>query len=218
MSAITSDSRSRRGLKCSTRRAWSCSTSGTAKTLHPSNTTGSSGMGPDPFWQTAPWLARALSLIRQRSVGFTGSWPTLAKPTLANRLWPALLADRVWPNRLLPALVFLWHGRLWPKPTLANRLCLAKPTLAKTSLTCCVWCGVCVWCVVYVCVCVLCGVGACFTVSWSGGSRVGVGFKVLVRSRSVPPDSPSRDRPKFRSFSLSLRKIRSFLPSLGVFS
>ena len=34
------------------------------------------------------------------------SWPTLANPTLANRVWPALFGDRVWPNRLWPALVF----------------------------------------------------------------------------------------------------------------
>ena len=36
----------------------------------------------------------------------TRSWPTLAKPTLANRVWPALFGDRVWPIRLWPALVF----------------------------------------------------------------------------------------------------------------
>ena len=69
------------------------------------------------------------------------SWPTLANPTLASRVWPAL--DRVWPNRLWPALVFKWYCRLWPKPT------LAKPTLAKPTSTC-----VCVCLCVFVCVCV----------------------------------------------------------------
>ena len=79
---------------------------------------------------------------------------------------------------------------VWSWPTLAktdfgqNRL-WPKPTLAK-----CVWCCVvlCVWCVCGVCV--LCGVGTCFTVSWNRVSRVGVGFKVLVWSCSVPPGPP----------------------------
>ena len=39
------------------------------------------------------------------------------------------------------------------------------------------------------------------------------------RGPPFPQDRPSRDRPKFHSFcALSRRKIRSFLPSLGVFS
>ena len=130
-----------------------------------------------------------------------------------NRLWPALLADRVWPNRL------------WP-----------KPTLAKSSLTCCVWCVcvfvclcVCVFvwlcgCVVVcVCVCVVCGVGVCFTVSWSRVSRVGVGFKVLVWSCSVRPGLPFPGPPftqTAQNFALffSHLKIRSFPFSLGSFS
>ena len=56
--------------------------------------------------------------------------------------------------------------------------------------------------------CVLCGVGVGFTVSWCGVSRVGVGFKVLVWSCSVPlgppfpgpplPENrPPQDRPSF---------------------
>ena len=28
-------------------------------------------MGPDPFWQRAPWFTRALQLVRQRSVNFS---------------------------------------------------------------------------------------------------------------------------------------------------
>ena len=56
------------------RRAWSCPMSGIAKTLHELFSIQHHRlfwhMGPDPFWQTAPWLARALQLIRQRFVGF----------------------------------------------------------------------------------------------------------------------------------------------------
>ena len=44
-------------------------------------------------------------------------------------------------------------------------MALAKPTLAKSSLTCCVWCGV-VWCCVVLCMCVWCGVCVCAV--WRG--------------------------------------------------
>ena len=74
---------------------------------------------------------------------------------------------------------------------------LAKPTLAKTDFGQTefdVWC--CVFVCLCVCVCVLCGVGVGFTVSWCGVSRVGVGFKVLVWSCSVPQDRPSREPAK----------------------
>ena len=120
-----------------------------------------------------------------------------------------------------------WHGdpllttqtgtqsRSWPT--------LAKPTLAKTDFgqnrLCVVRCVV-VWCVVCVC-----------CVAWVLVSRFhGVGFHVWVLVSRFGLDRPSPgppfpwtalllDRPKFRSFfSLPRRKIRSFLPSLGVFS
>ena len=87
-------------------------------------------------------------------------------PTLANRVWPALFGDRVWPNRLWPALVFWWYGRLWPKPTLAN------PTLAKPSSTCvvCLCVFVCVCLCVCVCVCVFVCVCAVWRGCWFHGS------------------------------------------------
>ena len=97
------------------------------------------------------------------------------------------------------------QNQLWPKPT------LSKLTSAKPSSTC----GV-----VFVCLCVFvcCGVG----VGWFHG----VGFHVWVLVSKFCPsgdgpsgDRPSGDRPKFHSFfSLSRRKIRSFLFSLWVFS
>ena len=48
-----------------------------------------------------------------------GSWLDFGNPTLANRIWPALFGDRVWPNRLWPSLVFsgmadFGQNRLWP--------------------------------------------------------------------------------------------------------
>ena len=105
------------------------------------------------------------------------SWP--AKPTLANR---------VWPNRLWPALVFLWYGRLWPKPTLAktdfgqNRLWPNQLWPNRVRLVLCV------------CVCAVWrGVG--YTDSWCGVSRVGVGFKVWFGHVQCPQDRPSGDRP-----------------------
>ena len=98
-------------------------------------------------------------------------------------------------------------GRSWPT--------LAKTEFGQTDFDLCLCVFVCVCGCVCVCVCV------CLCVC--------VGFKVLVWSCSVLPDRLSRDRPSrdrpppdrpnFRSFlSLSRRKIRSFLPSLGVFS
>ena len=111
------------------------------------------------------------------TIGHGRLWP--------NRFWPALLADRVWPNRfwvcVFGGMADFGQNRLWP-----------KPTLAKPSLTCCVWCVVCLC----VCVCVLAVWRGC----WFHGfivwvSRVGVGFKVLVWACSVPPDRPSQDRP-----------------------
>ena len=93
--------------------------------------------------------------------------PSLAKPTLAS----------------VSVLV------VWPT--------LAKPTLANFGQTdfdlwCCVLCVVC-----GVCLCVVCGVGVGFTVSWSGVSRVGVGFKILVWSVfGAPEDRPFTQQPE----------------------
>ena len=165
------------------------------------------------------------------------SWPTLAKPTLASVgvlvVWPTLGKTDFGQtdfgqNRLVA------KDRLWPKPT------LAKPSLAKSSLTCCVWCVV---CGVVCCGCV-CGVSVCGVV-WVLVSRFhGVGFHVwcwfqgfglVMFGAPGPPftgppfDGPSQDRPSqdrpspgppknFGFFSLSRHKIRSFLPSLRVFS
>ena len=108
-------------------------------------------------------------------------------------------------------------GRSWPT--------LAKTDFGQTESTC-----VCV----FVC-CVLCGVGVGFTVSWCGVSRVGVSFKVLVWSCSVPPrtalprtalprtalpmDRPSRGPPKISLFFPSpAAKFVLFFPLLGVVS
>ena len=80
------------------------------------------------------------------------------------------------------------------------------------------------WCVVLCCVvCCLCGVGTCFTVSWSGVSCVGVGFKVWFGppflGQSFPGTALPLDRPKFRPFFFpSRRKFLSLSLSLGVFS
>ena len=73
------------------------------------------------------------------------SWPTLAKPTLANRVWPALFGDRVWPNRLGQRSCFsgmanfgqnrLWPNRLWP-----NRLWLCVCVFVCLCV-CVVWRG-----------------------------------------------------------------------------
>ena len=113
------------------------------------------------------------------------------------------------------------QNRLWPKPT------LAKPSLAKSSLTLCVWCVVClfVW------------VGAGFTV-------LGVGFRVWVlvstfwfgRVRcpltalptdrpspgppfprtALPPDRPSPGPPKISLFVFPLPPQNSFFSLLSV--
>ena len=109
---------------------------------------------------------------------------------------------RSWPISATPILA---------KPTLASPF----PTLAKSTLTC----GVVVLCVVVV----VLWRGYWFHFSWCGVSRVGVGFKVLVMFGAPGPPfhwtALPLDRPKFLSFfSLSRCKIRSFLPSLGVFS
>ena len=108
----------------------------------------------------------------------------------------------------------LWPNRLWPKPTLAKPT-LAKPTLANIEFD--LLCGV-LCCVVLCCVvCCLSGVGTVSFHVWVLVSRFG-----LDRPSPGPPfpwTALPLDRPKFRSFfSLSRRKIRSFLPSLGVFS
>ena len=109
-------------------------------------------------------------------------------------------------------------------PTLAKTDFGQKPTLAKTdfNLLCVVLCVWCVWCCVVLCV---------VTVSWSGVSRVGVGFKVLgLVMFGAPrppflgppfpgppfPDRPSQDRPKFRSFFFfPLPPQNSFFSSLS---
>ena len=124
----------------------------------------------------------------------------------------------------------LWPNRLWPKPT------LAKPTLANTSLICCV---VFVLCCVVLCCVLSVWRGYCFTVSkW--GFMCGCWFQGLVWTAlpgtvlpgtalpldrpspgppfpwtALPLDRPSPGPPKISLFfSLSRRKIRSFLPSL----
>ena len=140
------------------------------------------------------------------------------------------------------------QNRLWPKPTLAKPTLanptLAKPTLAKPSSTCvcvCVCVCLCV-CVLCVCVCWFHGFRVGVSRFWFGHvrcpsrdrpsrdrpsrdrpSRDRPSWDRPSRDRPSrdppPPDRPPPDRPKFRSFfSLSRRKIRSFLPSLGVFS
>ena len=123
--------------------------------------------------------------------GVPGSWPTLAKPTLANRVWPALFGDRVWPNRLWPALVFQWYGRLWP-----------KPTLAKPSSTC-----VCVCLCVFVCVCVSLCVFAVWRGCWFqsfGLVMFGAPGTALPRTAlpgtALPQDRPSPGPPKISLF------------------
>ena len=94
-----------------------------------------------------------------------------------------------------------------PRRNLGTFSSRSWPTLAKTDfgqtdfdLCLCVFVGVCVC---------LCGVGVGFTVSVWG-----------FQSCSVPPEPPfpwtAQNFALF--FSLSRRKIRSFLPSLGVFS
>ena len=136
------------------------------------------------------------------------SWPTLAKPTLANRVWPALFGDRVWPNRLWPALVFWWYGRLWPKPTLAKTDFGQNRLWAKPSSTCVVCFCVCV----FVCLCV-CAVwrgcwfhgfmvwgftcGCWFQGFWFGHVRCSRNRPSRDRPSREPPsqDRPSRDRP-----------------------
>ena len=89
------------------------------------------------------------------------------------------------------------------------------------------WCCVCVCLCVFVCVCVWFVCGLCVfvcvfmcvcCVAWVSVSRFRFGHVRCPRNR------PSRDRPSPGPpkisffFSLSRRKIRSFLPSLGVFS
>ena len=121
---------------------------------------------------------------------------------------------RLWSNRPLASVSVLSgmadfvQNRLWPNRT------LAKPTLD-------LWClCVCVWCVCVLCVCVDVG----FTVSWCGVSCVGCWFQGFGLVVFGAKDRPSRGPPfpwtaqNFALFSLSHRKIRSFLPSLGVFS
>ena len=110
-------------------------------------------------------------------------------------------AFRSWPTL---AKTDFGQNRLSPKPTFGqiefDLLCVV------VVFVCVVWCGVCV-------VCVLCGVGACFSVSWSGVSHVGVGFKLLVWSCMVLPDRPSRDRPSRDRPSRGPPKISLFFPS-----
>ena len=115
--------------------------------------------------------------------------PSLAKPTLAS---VSVLV--VWPTL---AKTDFGQNRLWPNRLWPNRVRL-----------------------VFVCVCVFVRVCVCVCVAWVLVSRFRFGH---VRNRPSG-DRPSPwtalplDRPKFRFFPLSRRKIRSFLPSLGVLS
>ena len=72
-----------------------------------------------------------------------------------------------------------------------------------------------------VCVC-LCGVGVGFTVSVWGFQVCGLVMfgapGTALPGTALPGTALPLDRPKFRSFFPSRRKIRSFLPSMGVFS
>ena len=137
--------------------------------------------------------------------GSSGSWPTLAKPTLAslfcyrvwpNRLWPAFFAtdfgqNRLWPKPTLAQTDF-GPNRLWPKPTLAktdfgpNRLwpkpTLAKPTLAKIDF------GQNEFDLLCVVLCVVCVVRVLF-------HGVRVGFHVWVLVSRFGLDRPSWDSP-----------------------
>ena len=108
-----------------------------------------------------------------------GSWPTLANPTLANRVWPALTGGRLWPIRLWPALVFQWYGRLWPKPTLA-KTDFGQSDFGQTDFDFffCVFVCVCVFMCVCVHVCVCFCVCLCVLVSRFPCG----GFKVFVWS------------------------------------
>ena len=86
--------------------------------------------------------------------------------------------------------------------------CVVRFCLFVVCMRCCV-----LFCVVVVCFCVVVVLCCCVVVVCVVG--------VLKAPPPDPPplDRPPLDRPKFRSFfSLSRRKIRSFLPSLGVFS
>ena len=91
------------------------------------------------------------------------------------------------------------QNRLWPNQLWPNRLRLVR-----------------VWLCVFVCVCVcLCVLVSRFRVGFQGFGLVMFG----APGTALPGTALPLDRPKFRSFfSLSRRKIRSLLPSLGVFS
>ena len=108
----------------------------------------------------------------------------------------------------------LWPNRLWPKPT------LAKTEFGQIEFGQIEFDLLCVVCCVFVCLCV------CVCAVWRGFS-VGVGFKVLVWSCSVPlgpsPGPPFPEPPfpwtaqNFALFSPS-RPIFALFVSLGVFS
>ena len=115
------------------------------------------------------------------------------------RLWPTDL-NRLWPNRL--RLVFV---------CVCVCLCVFVCVCVCLCVFVCVCVCLCVLCVcvcVCSCVCVCVCVCVCACVAWVLVSR----FPPLGTALPL-------DRPKFCSFfSLSRRKFRSFLPSLGVFS
>ena len=135
-----------------------------------------------------------------------GSWPTLAKPTLASVC-------------VLVAKTDFGPNRLWPKPT------LAKPSSTCVCVCLCVYVCVCVCvCVclcVCVCVCVCCVAWVLVSRFRCGVSRVGVGFKVFglvmfgAPGTALPENRPAPGPPKISLFFPSRRKIRSSLPSLG---
>ena len=135
------------------------------------------------------------------------SWPTLAKPTSAKPTLARVSVLVVWPTWAKTDFgqTDFGQNRLWPKPTLA-KTDFGQTDLAKTSLICCVVC-----CVV-LCLCVVCVAWVLVSRYQSGVSCVGVGFKIWFG----PPFPWTAQN--FALFSLSRRKIRSFLPSLGVFS
>ena len=96
---------------------------------------------------------------------------------------------RSWPTLAKPTLASLFGDRLWPNRLWPNRVRL-------------------VLCVLCVCVC---------CVAWVWVSRFRFGHVRCSRNR-LPRTALPWTAQNFALFSLSRRKIRSFLPSLGVFS
>ena len=98
--------------------------------------------------------------------------------------WPGHFRDRIWPNRIWPALVF---SVFWPSVCVCSRF----------------------WVCSRLCVCGVYGVfkifGGCLQDFWWVSSRF-LGLSAgppPPRERPLPGTAPPLDRPKFRSFFLS---------------